>query len=154
LRRGLTARIGTRRVEAELASWLQLHVTMFVYRSIALGLLGACCLLLAMRPPIAVVSHAPGQILVASSREVASVHACVAPGSTIVDVATGVNAAQLAALLHLLPDERVVSIDDVPVAGTLDAGVALAGVELRRGRYVDLGVKSDWGERRVLVLLH
>jgi len=42
---------------------------MFVYRSIALGLLGACCLLLAMRPPIAVVSQTPGQIIVASSRE-------------------------------------------------------------------------------------
>jgi hypothetical protein len=128
---------------------------MFVYRSIALGLLGACCLLLAMRPPITVVSHAPGQILVASSRtSVVPLAPCVAPGSTIVDVAPGVSASQLAGLLRLSPDERVVTIDDVPVAGTLDAGVALASVELRPGRYLDVGVKSEWSERRVLVLLH
>jgi hypothetical protein len=128
---------------------------MFVYRSLALGLLGACCLLLAMRPRPAVVSHAPGQIMVATSREaMASLRPCLAPGSTIVDVAPGVSASQIAGLLHLLPDERVVSIDDVPVAGTLDAGVALASVDLHGGRYLDLGVKSDWGERRVLVLLH
>jgi hypothetical protein len=128
---------------------------MFVYRSIALGLLGACCLLLAMRPPVAIVSRASGQIMVASSHEaLAALRPCIAPGSTIVDVAPGVGASQLARLLHLLPDERVVSIDDVPVSGTLDAGVALAGVDLRRGRYLDLGVKNDWGERRVLVLLH
>jgi hypothetical protein len=134
---------------------LQLHLAMFVYRSIALGLLGACCLLLAMRPPITVVSHAPGQILVASSRDAAApLRPCVTPGSTIVDVAPGVTASQLAALLHLLPDERVVSIDDVPVSGTLDAGVALASVDLHRGRYLDLGVKNDFSERRVLVLLH
>lgn len=128
---------------------------MFVYRSIALGLLGACCLLLAMRPPITVISHAPGQILVASSRAAAvPLQACVAPGSTIVDVASGVTASQLAGLLRLLPDEHVVAIDNTPVTGTLDAGVALASVELRPGRYLDVSVKSDWSERRVLVLLH
>ncbi len=128
---------------------------MFVYRSIALGLLGACCLLLAMRPPITVISHAPGQIIVASSRDAAvPLRPCVAPGSTIVDVASGVTASQLAGLLHLLPDERVVAIDDMPVTGTLDAGVALASVELWPGRYLDLSVKNDWAERRVLVLLH
>ena len=128
---------------------------MFVYRSIALGLLGACCLLLAMRPPITVVSHAPGQIIVASSRAAAvPLQACIAPGSTILDVASGVTPSQLAGLLHLLPDERVVSLDDVPVSGTLDAGVALASVELRPGRYLDVGVKNESSERRVLVLLH
>jgi hypothetical protein len=128
---------------------------MFVYRSIALGLLGACCLLLAMRPPAAIGSRGSGQIMVASSRgALASQQPCMAPGSTIVDVAPGVSASQLAGLLHLLPDERVVSIGDVPVTGTLDAGVALAAVDLRGGRYLDLGIKNDWGERRVLVLLH
>jgi hypothetical protein len=128
---------------------------MFVYRSLALGLLGACCLLLAMRPPPVVVSHAPGSIMDASPCEaLASLRPCVAPGSTIVDVAPGMSASQLAGLLHLLPDERVVSIDDIPVAGTLDAGVALAAVDLHSGHYLDLGVKSEWGERRVLVLLH
>jgi hypothetical protein len=133
---------------------LQLWLPMFAYRSIALGLLGACCLLLAMRPPVTVVSHVPGQIVVASSRPVAPMPPCVTPGATIVDVAPGITASQLAALLHLAPDERVVSIDDEPVSGTLDAGVALAGIELHRGRYLDLAVKSEWSERRVLVLLH
>jgi len=127
---------------------------MFVYRSVALGLLGACCLLLATRPPIAVVSQTPGQIFVASSREATATPRPSGPEATIVDVAPGITASQLAGVLRLLPDERVVSIDDMPVSGTLDAGVSLANVELRPGRYLDLGVKNKHGERRVLVLMH
>jgi hypothetical protein len=123
---------------------------MFAYRSLVVGLLGACCLLLAMRPP-AVVAPAPGRTLATAP---AALQACASMVPTIVDVAPGVTAAQLPSLLHLLPDEQIVAVNDAPVASTLDAGVSLANIELARGRFLDVEVKSGYGARRVLVLLH
>lgn len=129
---------------------------MFVYRSVALGLLGACCLLLAMRPPIAVVSQTPGQVFVVSSG--GQIPRCPpvlerAPGPTIIDVAPGLTRTQLAQLIMLAPGERITTIDDEPVANAVDAGVVLASLDLRARRYIDLGVDGDAGPRRVLMLL-
>lgn len=126
---------------------------MFVYRSIVLGLLGAGCLLLAMRPPIVVVTEGPGRVLVATKR-------CPArpppsrTGPTIVDVAPGVTLEQIAQLIVLDAGESISSIDDTPVTGSLAAGVALAGIDLRARRYLDIGVSGERGARRVLVLMH
>lgn len=124
---------------------------MFAFRSLVVGLLGACCLLLAMRPPVTVVAPGPGHTLATTP---AALQPCASTGPTIVDVAPGVTAAQLPALLHLLPDEHVISVNDAPVASTLDAGVALGKVALAGGRYLDLEIANTWGNRRVLVLLH
>ena len=127
-----------------------------MYRAFALGLLGACCLLLAMRPPIAVVVQAPGPFVRSSPRDAAR---CPPPvlvesGPTILDVAPGVTPSQLAGLIVLAAGERIVAIDDVPVSGSLAAGVALAAIDLQSRRYLDLAVAGEHGTRRLLVLQH
>lgn len=73
---------------------------------------------------------------------------------TIVDVAPGVAPRDVGALVRLAPGERVTSVGDREVAGTLAAGTAI-GVAVQRGRqFVDLTVEDDAGSRRVLLLLH
>ena len=73
---------------------------------------------------------------------------------SVVDVAHGVDAAALSQLVRLAPDERVIAVDDRPVANDLAAGAAIATQRLDTGRYIDLTVGSARGQRRVLVLLH
>jgi hypothetical protein len=132
---------------------------MFVYRSLALGLLGACCLLLAMRPPISVVSQCPGQVVLVSSPDATHQMEC-APTQpehsppTIVDVAPGITSQQLPLLIVLAPGEQIAAIDDVAVASPLDAGIKLASIDLRSQRYIDLEIAGTHGTRRMLVLLH
>lgn len=131
---------------------------MFWFRSFALGLLGACCLLLAMRPPIAVVASEPGKILVVSSPSMLSCPSPapprVEPPVTVVDVAAGVSAEQLATLVVLAPGERIVAIDDVAVAPGITSRAALAALAPKAGRYIDLTVDTYGPQsRRVLVLL-
>lgn len=125
---------------------------MFAFRSLALGLLGACCLLLAARPPVTVITHTPAFAFAEPRTPWCSSHVPRAP--TIIDVAPGASAADIARLVVLEPGERITAIDDAPVAGGLDAGVALASSELGGRRYIDLEVAGDAGTRRVLVLLH
>jgi hypothetical protein len=116
---------------------------MLVFRSIALGLLGACCLLFASHPLVAlyVVHERPASAASSST-------------ATIIDVAAGFDPANVPALVHLSPDEHVVAVNDVPVHGDLDAGAALAAGPLLGGHYADLDVQGPGGARRVLVLLH
>lgn len=72
----------------------------------------------------------------------------------VVDVAHAVDAAALSQLVRLAPDERVIAVDDRPVANDLAAGAAIAARRLDAGTYLDLTVGSGRGRRRVLVLLH
>ena len=117
---------------------------MLVFRSLALGLLGACFLLLATR-----------QTDVRIERELVPVQQPAPPASaTIIDVAHGVGANQLAQLVRLQPNEHVVAVDDRPVTGDLDAGAMIAANETSARKFVDLTVTGGAGERRVLVLLH
>ena len=117
---------------------------MLVFRSLALGLLGACFLLLATRPTD-----------VRIERQLVPIQQPVPPPSaTIIDVAHGVTASQLAQLVRLLPSEHVVAVDDRPVTGDLDAGAMIAANESTARQFVDLTVSGSSGERRVLVLLH
>jgi hypothetical protein len=112
---------------------------MLVYRSLVLGLLGACVMLLAQRPVAYIHVAAPS-----SERAMLA-----APPSntqpTIIDLSTSLcadgscDAIQLLSLLHLAPDERVVALQDAPKVA---------------GNYIDLTVSSPRGERRVLVLMH
>lgn len=127
---------------------------MLVFRSFALGLLGACCLLLAMRPPIAVMTSA-GQVVVVSSPTIVQ---CTteAPeraesAATVIDVAPGVPVLMILNLIVLAPNERIAAIDDVPVTS---AGPTLSLMERTPRRYIDFTVVSDANaSRRVLVLL-
>lgn len=73
---------------------------------------------------------------------------------SVVDVAHGVDAAALSQLVRLAPDERVIAVDDRPVANDLAAGAAIAAQRLTAGTYLDLTIGSTRGQRRVLVLLH
>ncbi len=118
---------------------------MLAFRSLAIGLLGACFLLLVTRPT---------QLRI--ERELVPV-AQPAPhaSATIIDVAHGVPAQQITQLVRLDPDEHVVAVDDHPVTGDLDAGALIASNDLSTKRYLDLTVGGGVsGERRVLVLLH
>jgi hypothetical protein len=115
---------------------------MLLFRSLSVGLLAACVCLLAQRPIQRVVQVEHERELVAVPRS---------PAPTIIDVAPGLTATQIAQLVHLAPDERVTSVDDQPVTGNLDAGTV---IEPHDRHFVDLTVASRTGERRVLVLIH
>ena len=120
---------------------------MLLFRSIVVGLLGACCLLLAARPRCEIaVRSVPALPTHAPTWE------SLRP--TIVDVAPLVAPGELAKLVRLSPGEHVIAIDDARVAGDLEAGALLAKVDLAPKHYVDLTVAGPLGERRVLVLLH
>ena len=118
---------------------------MLLFRSLSIGLLGACFCLLAMRPAYEVrIASAPPLFIAPPSQ----------PTATIVDVAPGQGPIQIARLIALGPGERIVAVDDRHVAGTLDAGVVLASHAMGAQQYVDLEIAGASGERRVLVLLH
>jgi hypothetical protein len=114
---------------------------MLLFRSLAVGLLGACVWLLAThrttrprieheREYVAVASHAP----------------------TIIDVAPNVSVNQIAQLVRLAPNERVTAVDDHLVTGNLDASTAIGSPAGHN--FIDLTISGGSHERRVLVLLH
>lgn len=111
---------------------------MLLFRSLTLGLLGACFYLL-----LGVARQ--GEPL----REVQ-----LAPATTIVDIAGGVRGEQLAGMLALAPGERIVAVDDRPMRDDLQAGLEIAAREGSPGTFVDLTVESAAGARRVLLLRH
>lgn len=129
---------------------------MFVFRSLALGLLGACFWLLATRPVAIVVRDPPRVVSTLDDVRRLSGIGLVAPleAPTIIDVAPGVTAAQLPSLVHLRNGEHVTTVDETPVAGDLDAGRVIAQLDLHSRSFIDLDVAGPHGERRVLVLLH
>lgn len=119
---------------------------MSLSRPLTLGLLGVALVLLL--DISAVLSRQPP-------------HACTIAGAapaptpvSVVDVARGVAPAELATLVRLRIDERVIAIDDVPVDNDLAAGALIANRALGSGDYLDLTVAGTGGLRRVLVLLH
>ena len=116
---------------------------MFLFRSLTIGLLGACVLLL-IRADLSGRTPAPPPAL---DRPAAV--------ATIVDVAPGVPGANVSSLIRLSPGERVVAVDDRAVDSDLEAGVAISTHPPTSGAFVDLEVASGEGEhRRVLVLMH
>ena len=116
---------------------------MLLFRSLTLGLVAACFALLLARPTVELrMAREPVRPSIPTR------------SPTVIDVAAGVTNAQLASMIRLAPGEHVASIDDAAVVGDLGAGVALATVALRAGRFIDVGVAGPTGERRVLVLLH
>ncbi len=117
---------------------------MFLFRSLTIGLLGACVMLL--------VRVEPSRVTVVSAS--APVLRPVATAS-IVDVAPGLRGSEVSSLIRLAAGEHVVSVDDHPVDSDLAAGAAIALRAPASGGYVDLEVEQpDGPHRRVLVLLH
>ena len=134
---------------------------MLLFRSFAIGLSAACFALLVLRPAVVVqVTRAapPEQPLSLVVPPLPSFMAgpalSVADIPTIVDVAPGMSAAQIAATVRLQPGEQITSVDDAPVTSSLGAGLLLANRGLAPHQFIDFGVSGPAGERRVLVLLH
>lgn len=115
---------------------------MLLFRSLSLGLIGACFLLQLGQREVAAPSPPPVQVAAAPE---------AAPVPTIIDVSGGVDAPQLPMLIHLGRDEHVSAVDDRPIANDLEAGAAIVS---HRAGYIDLTVASTAGSRRVLMLLH
>ena len=115
-----------------------------VFRSVVLGLLGACCLLLAQRPSIDIHLERAAPAEAAPPQQPAR----------IVDVAF----AQLDApdrifdLLALAPDEQIVAVNDQRVQSETHMREVLG--HLAPSNYIDFDVTSPRGRQRVLMLFH
>ncbi len=118
---------------------------MLLFRSLTIGLLGACVLLLARVGPSRTTIVTP-----AAPAPVAAVAA-----ATIVDLAPGLSSGVVPSLIRLAPGERVVAVDDQVVQNDLDAGALITARPRGPGHFVDLEVAAATGEhRRVLVVMH
>jgi hypothetical protein len=121
---------------------------MVVFRSVTVGLLFACfALLLTRSTELLVIRESSQTPALASADPPPNV-------PTIIDVAPGITAAQLAMTIQLAPGEQITAVDDVAVAGNMGAGLLLASRSLRSGAFIDFSVDGPNGERRVLALLH
>ncbi len=104
---------------------------MMLYRSLVVGLLGACLYLLASRAPATRIVHAA-----AAQARPPSVPVLVPkPGPTLIDVSSQMSPAQLVSLVRLAPNEHIAAYDD-------------------HRAYVDITVDGPRSERRVLLLVH
>lgn len=124
---------------------------MLVFRSLTIGLLGACVFLLvgldeARTPevvylPAATAAPAPAP---ATTRDI-----------TVIDVAPGVSASTIASLVRLHEGEQIVAVGDRHVDNALAAGIAAGDVIRRDGKLLDLTISGTGaGVRRVLVIIH
>ncbi len=124
---------------------------MLVFRSFAVGLTAAFLALLVMRPAV-VLRVVPAPLASEASHLV--LEPPREPTPTIIDVAPGVSAAQLASAIRLAPGEHIIAVDDMAVSGDVAAGLVLASRTLRSREFIDFTVVGPVGERRVLALLH
>jgi hypothetical protein len=130
-----------------LATALQRIPRMLLYRSLSLGMLGACLYFLATFGAAAAPEPR-------TAPETIVVHA--RPAVTVVDVARGVEPWRLPELVKLQDGEHVHAVDDFVVASDLAAGatIAMRGALSPRD-YLDLTIDTaDGGQRRLLIVLH
>lgn len=124
---------------------------MLLFRSITVGLLGACVFMVAQlggrsggRPDPVVVTRPVLMEVPASA-------------VAVVDVAHGVPPSTVLSLVRIGPDEQIASVADTEVENDLVAGSRLADAIRSGAQYVDLEVAqrdSPTNVRRVLILLH
>ena len=119
---------------------------MLVFRSVSVGLLLACFAMLVARPPV--------ELRVTQAAQPAVERPEPPPTATIIDVAPGITAMQLAGTIHLAAGEQIIAVDDIAVTGNVGAGLLLASRDLRSRQFIDFSVAGPQGERRVLALLH
>jgi hypothetical protein len=117
---------------------------MLLFRSISIGLLGACFLLLATHSTTVRVEREIERVPVVQPRPPAA--------ATIIDVAPGLSPAQIVGLIHVDGDEHIIAVDDRSMASDLEVGTAIASTHDKK--YLDLTVGGAYGERRILVLMH
>ena len=117
---------------------------MLLFRSFVVGLLGACCLLIASRPTeIRVIT-----------RPVVARDAPAPTGATLVDVSPLVATRDIPGMLHLAAGEHVIAVDGANVAGDVETGILFADPAGHRHGYIDVTVAGPAGQRRIVVLLH
>ena len=121
---------------------------MHLFRSLTVGLLGACLYTVLQLSIASPAAPAPGVAAAAGAPMPAP------PAVTVVDVADGVSAAQIVELLHLGAGEQVVAVDDREVGSDLEAGAVIAGRGLATREFVDLTIARGTTTRRLLVLQH
>jgi hypothetical protein len=73
---------------------------------------------------------------------------------SVVDIAAGMHRGDLPALIRIRPGERVIAINDQPVAGNLEAGAEIVWSGLKPGGFLDVAIAGGRAERRVLMLMH
>ena len=120
---------------------------MILFRSLTIGLLGACVLLLVKllaRSPVPVRPPVPASAAIQLLEGV----------PTIIDVSPAIRAADLPALVPLANGEHVLAVGDRSVFSDLSAGAEIARSGLTSGQYLDLTVGNGVITRRVLVLMH
>ena len=126
---------------------------MLLFRSFALGLLGACFFLLATRPQGTVVVAHPSQVVIAQPSQIVLARdeqPAARDDVTVVDIARGLRGESIASVIVLAANEHIAAIDDIPV---YDAAAAFSAIELDGRSYLDVLVVNDAGTpRRVLVL--
>ena len=128
-----------------MAEALQLQSQMFLYRSLTVGLLAACCFLLMRRPMIVPHHHE----MPPPSNHVAL---------QVIDVASNAAPDQDAQLVRLGPGEQIATVDDHdvadPVGAVLEVMTSASRKEPGARNFVDLTLRTDSGERRVLLVMH
>lgn len=113
-----------------------------VLRLLMTGLCTACVVMLVTFQPLQIEvvrpaeSHEPPRLV------------------SVVDVVSTVPAHLLPALLRLGVDEWVSAINDRPVGDDLSGEAQIGELALHAGQYLDLTVRGETRERRVLVLVH
>lgn len=132
-----------------LAASLHRYPRMHLFRSLTVGLLGACLYTILQLTAAAPVARGPA-VAVADPAPPRP----APPSVTVVDVAHGVSPAQIVDLLHLGQNERVVAVDDLEVGSDLEAGAVIAGRGIRTREFVDLTIARGDTTRRLLVLQH
>ena len=137
-----------------MAAWLQLSLAMLVFRSLTIGLLGACLVLLVGLDDVRteqVTVHDPTPPT--ETTETSETTETVTSNVTVIDVAPNVSATTVASLVRLHEGERITAIDDHPIDNDLEAGMEIADRIRSGSKLVDLTVRGDV-LRRVLVVLH
>ena len=123
---------------------------MILFRSLTLGLLGTCVLLLANLLARSPVLPRPARLPVPASVALPLLEGV----PTIIDVSPAIRAADLPSLVPLANGEHVLAVGDRSVLSDLSAGAEIARSGLTRGQYLDLTVGNGVTTRRVLVLMH
>jgi hypothetical protein len=107
-----------------------------LYRTVVVGLLGACLLTLVRhQPQPAKVDLAAVSVAASSPRRAAMPPPATNPPPTLIDVSAVMPTNQLLGLVTLAPGEQIVSFED-------------------HTTYKDLEVRGSHGTRRVLLLMH
>jgi S1-C subfamily serine protease len=127
-------------------------------RLLSTALLATCAVLLATFEPVRLeVAAGAGSCAgsgCAGLVRTGSVRAPDVESVTVVDVAAGVPARQIARLLQLGPAEHVAAVNDRPVDSDLEVGALIASLPPGPGEFLDVTVAGPTTERRVLVLVH